>query len=153
MSHSTVKYVGKHPTINNTTPNVKDCVERLPKSKDHSPSEYFGPGIWYSLHSLAYNADNGRIRKTTFVEFAEMLRRTFPCPECRRHYNSYVEQNPIPQVKYFEWTVNFHNTVNRRLSHKYGVKKCTFTIEEARKAVHMLQKGLNTDGSRCTSCG
>lgn len=152
MHPSNIIWVGDHPIPTSVKARKLTCAHILPKSRDHSTSEYFGPGIWYSLHDMAEGADDGTISKRTFIEYANRLRTRFPCKECREHYNQYLKENPLPRSGFYEWTVTFHNRVNRRLSHKYNLKKCTMSIDEARQHFDGIRAGLKSDGSKCTSC-
>ena len=86
-------------------------------------SEYYGPGVWYMLQVKALKV----VDIMSFKEFDKSfkdVRETFPCAKCRTHMAQYVEEhsymNNIYKNKYgiFEWMVNFHNSVNKRLGKK-----------------------------------
>jgi hypothetical protein len=46
------------------------------------------------------------------------------CP-CKEHFDKYIQQNPPDFESLFQWGVDFHNAVNRR------ILKPQVTIEEA----------------------
>lgn len=76
----------------------------------------FGPGTWYSMHLLAAKAITPE-RKKAFAMFIEVLRESFFCALCRKHFNIYCENHPLPlddpnPKALFEWSVNAHNNAN-----------------------------------------
>lgn len=83
--------------------------------------KYIGPGIWFTLHTLAKNAVT-KADKGNFLRFLMSLREDFPCPNCRIHINNFLEIHPPdPFMKssapdsLFKYTWIFHNHVNSRL--------------------------------------
>jgi hypothetical protein len=93
------------------------------KELSHSP--YCGPGVWYSLHTLAINART-KSRKKEFITIVVILRDNFKCMVCRNHWREYMDTHPIEEyfdvldshgndVGMFKWTWIFHNHVNARL--------------------------------------
>lgn len=92
-----------------------------------------GPGTWAVLHALACVCEESRTNKC-YRFYAKVLYRilhAFPCSTCRKHAVEYLDQNPAPLTKKdgspFEWSVNFHNTVNKRLN------KPLMILEDAKK--------------------
>ena len=55
--------------------------------------KYIGPGIWFTLHTLAKNAVT-KADKGNFLRFLMSLREDFPCPNCRIHINNFLEIHP-----------------------------------------------------------
>ena len=141
--------VGKHPMPNKPRKS-KSCVKRMPKSQELSLSEYFGPGVWYSLHTLALAADNGKVKRSTFIDYAKLLASDFPCADCRDHYSSMV--NTMPKSRFFEWTVKIHNRVNTRLNKTSKFSKCIMSTSEARNHIQSIKAGYTPEGSVCTEC-
>lgn len=94
-------------------------------SKVINNPEYVGPGIWYTMHSMAYYAQNPP-DAFRFAQWIRWLSITFPCLTCREHFQLYLKNNPIDlsnqeyykgrRISLFKWTWKFHNTVNRRLN-------------------------------------
>jgi hypothetical protein len=87
--------------------------------------KYVGPGVWFMIHSVAYRALNEK-EKEGFRRIMVLLSETFPCSVCRNHIQEYIKQHPIEQywniidvsgrpIGMFKWSVDFHNTVNKRL--------------------------------------
>lgn len=91
-----------------------------------------GPGSWGVMHSLARK--NTSLEGQKFViRVIEDIIRTFPCMECRGHAMEYLAKNPLHtsspkgvggedggnEFTVFEWTVDFHNFVNKRLHKDY----------------------------------
>lgn len=72
-----------------------------------------GQGCWYTLHLLAAL---GEIEGVKSILRSFSLR--FICRECRKHINEYLQKNPFEETDArlaFEYTVKFHNEVNKRL--------------------------------------
>lgn len=74
-----------------------------------------GPGLWHQLHWAAHKADtsdNNSYFNTYINAYPEMI----PCNVCKIHMNEYIINNGIPSRNYLKWTVEFHNSVNKRLN-------------------------------------
>ena len=88
--------------------------------KDHplSPTNW-GNNCWRFLHSssFAWPDHPTPAQCESATKFYESLGDVLPCPKCRRHYNSHIQQNP-PKVRSREelsrWLVDIHNAVNRQ---------------------------------------
>jgi hypothetical protein len=86
----------------------------------HNP-KYVGPGIWFSMHIMAYNAKTQK-EKEFVVKQIRIIQENFPCQECKSHFWTYLENHPPESAAasksdpeaLFLWTVNFHNAVNFR---------------------------------------
>ena len=99
--------------------------------------KYYGPGIWYSLHVIAYNCDMNIIDREVFVQYISTMSVWLPCKKCRAHCQQYLRANPIPTSNLFKWSVDFHNAVNRRL------KRQEYSYYEAFDMLHSIQSGCN----------
>lgn len=132
--------------------------------KQVSNSEYFGPGTWHTIHMMALEADKMPSAREPFIFLLNTLAKYFACPECRRHYNEYLKANPpsinrtyngiinndeeaIEKGIYFKWSVDFHNTVNKRLSNENSTKRKIFTYTEA-----YTEFKNNVEAIDCDSC-
>lgn len=74
----------------------------------------WGPSTWKSLHAIAAHCDTtGDV--DTFWSYLLTLSGALPCDSCRKHMKEYLHANPRPDSNMFEYTVHFHNAVNRRL--------------------------------------
>ncbi len=99
-------------------------------SKLHNPV-YVGPGIWFTIHTLAANARSKK-EKEDVIHHIRKLQDRFPCLECKGHFGEYLSKHPPEdsidgnEDALFLWTVNFHNAVNYRL------KKPQVSYEEAK---------------------
>jgi hypothetical protein len=86
------------------------------KSSPELKSVYFGPGTWFSMHLMAFNAhkNNSKQQKEATVWYIRLLSDNFYCKKCGEHFKDYLGKNP-PEASsdIFAWTVNFHNHVNR----------------------------------------
>lgn len=83
----------------------------------------YGPGVWFSIHLLALNAQD-TCSKKVFIKYMERLKETFPCAKCRKHMERYMNANPIQEFwdkenGFFKWSWIFHNAVNIRLGKKF----------------------------------
>jgi len=89
-------------------------------SRLHNP-KYVGPGIWFSIHIMAYNAKTQK-EKEFVIKQIRIIQQNFPCQECKIHFGNYLENHPPEATaspksdseSLFLWTVNFHNAVNFR---------------------------------------
>lgn len=89
----------------------------------------WGSKTWKSIHSLAHENDKRKHTSKSveiFQKFLLGLRDVLPCPKCRHHMVSYMKRNPVKKP-FFDWTVHFHNDVNKRLD------KPQLSIESALK--------------------
>ena len=78
--------------------------------------EIWGPYVWASIHSLANRADE---TNEDFGPFLESIKRLLPCTKCKIDFMAYIETQGLPlKNKAFEWTVTFHNAVNKKLNKK-----------------------------------
>ena len=116
---------------------------------------YSGPGVWINMHLTTLYART-KTEKNFVVKMIELTSRTFPCMECRKHIQEYIEMHPLDSavenvistdqdghdISLFEWTVDFHNAVNKRL------KKKVYTVEEAYK----LYSNMEKEGCRIGNC-
>lgn len=98
-------------------------------------------GVWKLLHRLTLNASSND--KDWLIPFIENLCKNTGCQECNKHATAYYKNNnPLNDYNrkgypgLFEWTVNFHNSVNSRIG------KSQISIQEAR---NLYNKG-------CTDC-
>lgn len=107
-----------------------------------STPETFGPGLWFSIHLLALNAEDANSKKY-FIKYIQMLCDNIKCSKCKNHLIDYVEKNPpedcwgiTPKIDektkctgMFYWSWKFHNAVNLRLD------KPVITLADAYKIV------------------
>jgi len=96
----------------------------------HNP-KYVGPGMWFTIHTLAAQARTDKEKKDV-IHHIRCLQNKFPCLECKGHFGNYLTSHPPEETigkgseSLFAWTVNFHNAVNHRL------KKPQLSYEEAK---------------------
>jgi Erv1 / Alr family len=72
-----------------------------------------GPAMWAELHRWALGGcvEHGQ-------QWLEQFSRRIPCGECKLHWRRHIKQAPADfssAEALFEWTVEAHNGVNRRL--------------------------------------
>ena len=112
----------------------------------------FGPGTWITTHVYSLVCEQSG-RKRDYRQFASYTYRmihALPCGKCRRHAVRYLDRHAIPMSKLegsiFRWTVDFHNSVNRRL------KKPVVTEQQAREMFENTEVVLNdpVSGKVCT---
>jgi hypothetical protein len=79
---------------------------------------YSGPGIWWSIHTIASEAKNTE-SKNSFLAYVKIIEEKFPCKECRNHFKEYVDKNNPNSKKYldvdkglFLWSWECHNNAN-----------------------------------------
>lgn len=80
-----------------------------------SDPKIIGPGIWVTIHLLAYKKDK------IFPDYMRFLSESFPCTVCRDHIRKYISAYPVPtgDNEFFKWSWQFHNEVNIRLNKPY----------------------------------
>lgn len=93
-------------------------------TKFPSDPKYFGPGIWFTLHTLALKS-NTQESITIFINIVQTIINSLPCSSCKEHSEDFYKKNPpdlfrnfIYNGRYlgmFKWTCIFHNSVNLRL--------------------------------------
>lgn len=98
----------------------------------------WGKYQWTAIHfsALGYPWNpSPTIKKNFRTFFMEILPSILPCESCRNHLSQTLSQHPITDKDLensetlFQWTVNLHNTVNKRLG------KPTLSLTEA-KAIY-----------------
>lgn len=111
---------------------------------------YIGPGTWYSIHILAKNSTTTK-SIVEFIKFMNIIANNFPCQKCRNHIKEYLDKHDINNYmkthsgKYalFEYTWEFHNTVNKRLG------KPEVTWDNAMK-IFYSEENLKVCGEKCS---
>ncbi len=76
-----------------------------------------GPAMWNELHLRALNWDYSKNKDDMqFLRgFGHRLPKFESGCKCKSFYNKYLKSTPPNFAKYFEWTVNLHNAVNKKL--------------------------------------
>jgi hypothetical protein len=88
----------------------------------HIPPSKWGPHFWTTLHIACLACEDYK----TIVVFVEGYKDIIPCLSCRQHFETVLEENPVPEAgDYFKWSVDVHNIVNVRLG------KPQFSYEDA----------------------
>jgi hypothetical protein len=93
-----------------------------------SKPQFFGPGLWFSIHTFAADATTQE-KKKAFIDYMYLITALLKCADCRKHATQYISEHPpedMPlemdkddvDVTMFKWSFDFHNTVNRRLAKK-----------------------------------
>ena len=70
----------------------------------------WGPPLWTILHSLAPILAQDQL----FRDFLTALQINIPCHECKSHYTTYIQNNPISD-DIPNWLFTLHNVINARL--------------------------------------
>jgi hypothetical protein len=100
------------------------------------PTEW-GPPFWMILHGLASRTGTVAIALLqpddvrAWTAFLKYTGKAIPCPHCREHYSSWVQENPINPPKSYElfgdwvrdWLWRLHNQVNSRLGKPFFPKE------------------------------
>jgi len=75
-----------------------------------------GPGIWFGFHVTSLETRDISTQLNTIRNIKLMLNK-LRCLKCRGHAQEYIKLDPPELSKYrlFEWTIDFHNSVNERL--------------------------------------
>lgn len=89
---------------------------------------YWGPGGWICSHTYAFHCTSLE-KMRQFIDFFTTWCKNLPCEGCQSHATKYITDNPMTDylnrtggrdkdgdmLAMFEYTVNMHNAVNRRL--------------------------------------
>lgn len=98
----------------------------------------WGREYWYFIHISASHADKRKSSQTAFRRFLVLLCDYLPCPMCRLHASRFIRSNNM-SGRCFKYTVDLHNSVNKRL------KIPVLTYAQARhymeRRLHRLPKG------------
>lgn len=76
-----------------------------------------GPGIWWSLHTIAADANTPE-KKLLFLNYLKIIKDKFPCLECKNHLNEFINKNNPNSSQYsdlkglFKWSWECHNNAN-----------------------------------------
>lgn len=85
------------------------------------PQDLAGPPVWSLIHYIAA----GEVLAVGEAQvLMECIIGFFPCPHCRAHGIGYLSEHPVT-LPFFDWTVQYHNSVNKR------ARKTVWTIEQA----------------------
>jgi hypothetical protein len=86
------------------------------------PPAVWGPIFWNTIHivALGYSITPTDEEKKAAKQFYESLTYVIPCPICRVHYKSHLEELPVDAAlggrsDLIEWTWKIHNRVNEEL--------------------------------------
>ncbi len=116
---------------------VQFC-EMKPQKKSGMPEErinialpptVWGPIFWNTIHiaTLGYPPNPTEEDKVGMTKFFESLTTVIPCPICREHYKSHLQEMPIQNVldsrgNLIKWGWDLHNRVNEMLGkRKYSM--------------------------------
>jgi hypothetical protein len=85
----------------------------------------WGKSFWSTLHwtAAAYPTNPTTEDKVAYATFFETLRYVLPCEDCRQHYQTLLDQNPVQPFlisgkELRQWVVSLHNTVNSKTDRK-----------------------------------
>lgn len=77
----------------------------------HISPENWGPAFWKTLHVACLAAAS----RDELQQFIDGYKLVIPCGSCRGHFIQIVDENPLPVLEYFKWSVDVHNLVNDRI--------------------------------------
>jgi hypothetical protein len=112
------------------------------------PPSVWGPIFWNTIHiaTLGYPTVPGDAEKEGMRKFFESLTTVIPCPICREHYRSHLEEMPLePALQsrdaLIHWAWDLHNRVNEMLDKK--------TVTEQQFIAHIRSLGESSTSSSC----
>lgn len=85
-------------------------------------TEFFGPCLWKSMHSIAFTFAADPHNPTpeeqkAAVDFFGSLKTLIPCGACAMHYGKYLEVKPVDtssRDSLARWVYDLHSNVNER---------------------------------------
>lgn len=115
--------------------------------------DVWGPVGWRILHIVPLRAKmiNGSLPVSTqkaLKAFITCVALLLPCVACKKHAWQYYSTHSIDEYlsnnfHVFQWTVKFHNEVNKRLNQESGTAKKEYSPEEAMKLYVHVDEGFN----------
>lgn len=127
--------------------------------QDYTIPATFGPGMWTTIHLLAFNATS-KNDQLQFIKTMKIIINNIPCHTCRGHAIEYINTHKMEdylkdEYGMFLYTWKFHNAVNKRLGkdimsydmafHRFNQLK---TNEEA--IVNVVKKSKKKSKSVCS---
>lgn len=126
-----------------TLSHLSDVFARNKIGKD-----VWGPMAWKVMHMVALCAKTvpvpggkpelPRSTRTALKAFVTCVLLLLPCPKCKKHAWEYcqkvapnIDDYLTTNLHAFQWTVEFHNTVNRRLNSTEGHRKPILSANDA----------------------
>jgi len=96
---------------------------------DNINPKLWGKSFWKTLHYVTYAYPNNPSQEdiNNMKLFFNLLEYLIMCQNCKNHYISYKNENPINDFvlknknNLIEWMLNYHNSVNS----KFGGKQLT----------------------------
>lgn len=86
--------------------------------------QILGPGSWFALHLMAFNAETNHEHKAVLFLIKLYSTKLF-CGTCQKHFNEFIKNNPPKQSlrekgDLFYWTWKAHNNANELMG-KQGI--------------------------------
>ena len=119
-----------------------------------SNSLRYGPGLWHSIHMLAY-VSRTYPERLRFMNMVNHIISGIDCVYCWNHVESNLRQLPPWSEQYwgpgdelgmFRWSVDFHNVVNRMLG------KPEFSYQQALEKYDRLYRRTPELDGDCNNC-
>ena len=121
------------PAIPSVIPSAIPSVMSVPNKiiDDTKPiinNSIWGPALWLILHSACEQIGVKDTKKQPQEEsriwlgLLQRLRYSLPCPQCKKHYNSFFIAAPIAVItrdSVRRWLFHLHNQVNQRLEKQW----------------------------------
>jgi hypothetical protein len=81
-------------------------------------TEFFGPCMWKTMHSIAfsYPEDPSAETRKSYIDFFRSLGPVIPCPSCGAHYETFLRDHPIEAAdreSLARWVYAAHDNVNK----------------------------------------
>ena len=88
-------------------------------------TEYWGPKLWYLMHTVSFNANDhfSNAEKKMLFYFYKNIGNMIPCIFCRSNYKKHLIEYPIEhhlnnKTTLCNWVIKIHNIVNKSLNKK-----------------------------------
>lgn len=137
--------------LNLETPSFEDVNNYF--NKTTITKDVWGPLGWEMLHVVPLRAKmtNGVLplsKQKAIKAFFTCVALLLPCAVCKKHAWGYFSTHSIDEYldtnfHIFQWTVDFHNVVNKRLNQENGTAKKDYSYEEALKLYVNVTDGFN----------
>jgi hypothetical protein len=104
-------------------------ISPIVQPKNTSNPQIWGPPFWFTIHNgmSKYPISASQIQKERMQGFILGIPTMLPCEICKVHATNYIEEarrnNTLDTIcsgrdSLFKWSVDFHNSVNKRYNKK-----------------------------------
>jgi len=115
----------------------------------------WGPKMWYSLHTIAYNYEPTPENRKHYKQFYVSLKDMLPCKYCRQSWKDFLTELPIDKFLDSKksmtfWIYLMHNKVNKKLRDQGNPIPKDPSYEEICKKYEAIRADCSNPGLTCS---